>query len=180
AGGTWANEVPFEAARSEILVTAVDSLAASYRVRRLTAGWPFHPPGTFDQKQATFSATTPLEGIALAVYEGKLQWREAIEQLRQYYADQEDYHNALRAALAVIQRYPFLPRPYLAAGNLLARQGRFDEALYYFEASNDREETAEAQRMIGSILLRRADHTGAIRHLERARTLDPNNVQTLY
>ncbi len=142
--------------------------------------WPFQPPGVVVNVMDTVKARNPVEQIALDLYYRKVGWQEATDALRRYYQEQGDYHGALQAVLVHIQQYPFLPQPYLAAGNILLLQRRYDEALTYFLVSNDIEESAMAQRMIGSILLERGDRNTAIEHLTRAVALDPENQQALY
>jgi tetratricopeptide (TPR) repeat protein len=112
---------------------------------------------------------------------------EAVDALRVYYEEQGDLKNTLKVSLALIQDYPFVPGSYIAAGNTLLRQGRSEEALAYFEAANDLKASSLAERMIGSILLQRAQQRqdqqqvhSAITHLQRAVELDAENVPALY
>jgi tetratricopeptide (TPR) repeat protein len=179
--GTWSRVVPDSVARRQsVLVTAVDSIAGAYRIQKLKAGWPFQPPGVVDEELFTLEAETPEEQLALAYYEGDLSWGRAMEGLRGQYQQTGDREAALRTAQAVILRYPFLDRPYIAAGDLLIEMQRYDEALSYYRAALRRGESAAAQRMMGTVLLQQGQRQAAIRHLERARELDPRNAQTLY
>lgn len=178
--GSWDRVVPTVRARKEVLLTPIDSLYGVYRIRQLMGTWPFQPPGVVVNTMDTVKARNPVEQIALDLYYRKVGWQEATDALRRYYQEQGDYHSALQAALVHIQQYPFLPQPYLAAGNILVLQRRYDEAMTYFTVSNDIEESAMAQRMIGSILLERGDRNKAIEHLTRAVALDPENQQALY
>jgi tetratricopeptide (TPR) repeat protein len=172
--------VPASAARREILFTPVDSLFGLYRVRQLMGSWPFQPPGTFDRSMDTVQARTRIEEIALDLYRGKVNWHDATAALRDYYTAEGQYHQALQAALTLIQQYPFVPGAYAAAGEILLRQRRYDEALAYFGATNDLEENAMVHMMIGSIHLAKQDFGDAIEHLERALVLDPQQVRALY
>ncbi|MDX1546218.1 MAG: tetratricopeptide repeat protein [Rhodothermales bacterium] len=178
--GPWTRPVPAQAARREVLLTPVDSLVGVLRVRQLMAHWPFQPPGVVDPAFGRWQPSGPVEQLAYDLWRGDVTWAEANRQLQRYYAGRGDLHRALQAALARVQEYPLLAEPYLAAGNVLLRQRRLPEALTYFEAANDREETAAAQTMIGSILLQRGDREAAIARLQRALTLDPRNQQALY
>lgn len=178
AVGAWTGPVDEAAARAEVLLTPVDSLVGIYRVRHLMNSWPFQPPGVVVPD--TIHAASPVEEIARDLYLERIHWREANDRLVRYYEEQGDYHRALQATLAHVQEYPFVPGPYLAAGNLLVKQRRYDEALVYFEASNDLEESAPAQRMIGSILLQRGNRAEAIPRLERAVALAPEDATALY
>ena len=178
--GSWDRYVPAAVARKEVLLTPIDSLYGVYRIRQLMGTWPFQPPGVVNNAMDTVQARSPVEQIALDLYYRRVGWQEATDALRRYYQEQGDYHGALQAALVHIQQYPFHPQPYLSAGNILVLQQRYDEALNYFIVSNDIEESAMAQRMIGSIVLQRGDRNTAIEHLARAVALDPENQQALY
>ena len=179
--GDWSNPIDAQTARSELLLTPVDSLAGIFRVRRLMAAWPFQPPGVVDQAMlASIRATNPVEGIALDLINKDVRWVDANIALRRYYEARGDFHRALQAALVHIQEYPFADTPYLAAGDIFLRQGRFDEALTYYIAADERQESVGSQRMIGTILLQRGQHEAAIEHLERAFALNPEEVHVLY
>lgn len=178
--GPWDGIVADDEARKEVLLTKVDSLAGIFRVRQLMSTWPFQPPGVAKVWVDTVDARDPITRIALDLYRGDLTWLEANNALRRHYEGRERHHEALRAALAQIQEYPFIAAPYLAAGNALMKTGRYDEAFAYFDAGNREEETALGHRMIGSILLHRGDRQRAVRHLERAVALDPTDRTTLY
>lgn len=178
AFGAWANPVPAGVARREVLLTEVDSLMGAYRVRQLMNNWPFQPLGV--TRRDTLTPTTPVEQLAVALLRDQRTWGETITLLRQHYEERGDYRRALQAALALVQEYPFSAAPYIDAGNVLVKAGRYDEALAYFQAAHDREPLPAAQRMIGSILLRRGEREAAIEWLERSLQGDPQNQQALY
>ncbi|MDE2956109.1 MAG: hypothetical protein OXU68_03755 [Bacteroidota bacterium] len=163
-------------ARREVLFTVVDSLFGAYRVRQLLSAWPFRPLGTPMDPLDTLVAESPVEAIALELFRGEVQWYEATDRLRIHYEQQQDYHRALQASLAMIQQYPYLPRPYAQAADLMARQGRVDDALVYFEAANDIEEIAAVHYMLGILKMRSGRVVAAKSNLERAAELDPTNV----
>ena len=168
--------VPTEAARQEVLFTSVDSLFGQYRVWQLLSAWPFEPLGTPLDPLDSLQARTPVEAIAQELFRGEIQWYEATDRLRMHYERQSDYHRALQASLAMIQQYPYMPRPYAQAADILVRQGRTQEAVTYFEAANDIEETAAVHFMLGMLHLRSGRVVAAKNNLEQAVTLDPANV----
>jgi tetratricopeptide (TPR) repeat protein len=178
--GDWSTSIPKHTARSEILLTPVDSLVGVFRIYQLMAGWPFQPPGVTASWADSIDTADPVAKIALALVQDEINWQEANESLLRYFEQTGDYHRALQAALARIQEYPFVSSPYLAAGNILMKQRRYDEALVYFTEGNDVEETAAGHRMIGSILLQRGDRSVALPHLERAVAMDPRDLPALY
>ncbi len=180
AFGDWSGYVTAEEARAGGLMTAVDSLAGTFRVRSLMGSWPFKAPGVVDHTLDTLRSSDPLETIALRLYRNDLSWFEATEELRRLYEQQGRYDLALQAALAEVEEYPFEPLPNLSAGNVLMLMKQYDKALPYFETSNKLKESPPALTMIGSILLSRGDQQGAIPFLERAVEMDPQGRQALY
>ena len=82
-----------------MLVTAVDSLFGTYRVRHLLGSWPFEDA----QAQDSIKATGPIEEIALELFYGRSTWYAATEALRAYYEDRGEFRRALQAGLAMIQ-----------------------------------------------------------------------------
>ena len=178
-GGLEANYVPRAVARKEVLFTVVDSLFGTYRVRQLLSSWPFESMGTVLNRMDTVQARNSVEAIALDLYHGRAQWYEATDRLRAHYETSGDFHRALRATLAMIQQYPYLPRPYALAADIMMRQGRVQEAVVYFEAANDLEETGSVHYMLGTIHLRNGRLVKAGEHLGRAADLEPESVQIL-
>ena len=176
----WSGYVPDESARAEVLMTEVDSLVATYRVRQLTGSWPFRPHGEIVHFAPDEAAGSRIEALAARLYTKKVTRQDALDELRSIYLEADDYHNALRATLAVIQRYPFAPQAYLAAASIMVEQRRLEEALQYVGASLDRGESTLAHELRGSVLLALGRTTDAVPALERAVELDPQNVNAMY
>ena len=176
---SWTRTVPFEHARREILFTKIDSLVGQYRVAQLMNSWPFQPYGSVGAP-LEITPESREEELAWALYKDEISWYEATDRLRAYYEGNGEYLNALRAALAVIQEYPFIAPPYLATASIMARQGRTDEALNYIEAANEREETAIGLSMKGSLLMQKNEYDEAVNVLERATMLNNTDEQTLF
>src|SRR5690606_33257531 len=82
---------------------------------------------------------------------------------------------------AVVAAYPEFAQPYLGLGGVYLRAGRTAEAERLFEEAAERDPRAFAPlSMLGVVALQRGDPARAIGYLERARTLDPTNAETLY
>ena len=62
----------------------------------------------------------------------------------------------------------------------MVRQRRPQEALTYYEAANDIEETAQAHFMIGAVHLGARRAQQALEHLERAVEMEPNAPHMLW
>ena len=172
--GQRMNYVPREVARSEVLFTQVDSIFGELRLQKLLSSWPFQP---LDAPPAQILDTNRVSSIAAelayALDDGEMTWFAATNQLRTHYAEQGAYHLALKASLALLQEYPYLPLPYTYAADLLAAQGRLDEAVNYYGAANDLEESAGLHFRLGILYQRKRQLELAGEHLERAAILDP-------
>ena len=167
--------VPEEIARSEVLFTEVDSIFGELRLQKLLGSWPFQPIDVItDIKPDTMTTKSRAEELARALDQGELQWFAATDQLRSYYVSKGHYHRALRASLALLQEFPYLPLPYAYAGDVLVAQGRLDEAVEYYGAANDLEESAMIHFNLGLIYQRKRELELAEEHLKRAIAMDSN------
>ena len=142
-GGEQMSYIPREVARSEVLFTQVDSIFGELRLQKLLSSWPFQPldtpPARILDSNRGYSIA---EELARALDDGEMTWFDATNQLRMHYAEQGAYHLALKASLALLQEYPYLPLPYAYSADVLVAQGRLDEAIDYYGAANDLEESA--------------------------------------
>jgi len=167
------NYVPKETARSEVLFTEVDSIFGELRLQKLLGSWPFQPlDGITALEPDTITTKSRAEELAHLLDQGEIQWFAATDQLRSYYFSKGQYHRALRASLALLQEFPYLPLPYAYAGDVLAAQGRLDEAVEYYGAANDLEESALIHFNLGLIYQRKRELELAQEHLERSTALD--------
>ena len=168
-GGQQLNYIPREIARSEVLFTQVDSIFGELRLQKLLSSWPFQP---LDADPEAGLDTTQVfsiaEELAHALDDGELTWFAATEKLRAHYVEQHSYHLALKASLALLQEYPYLALPYAYAAGVLAAQGRLDEAVDYYGAANDLEESASIHFRLGILYQRKTQLGLAEEHFERA------------
>lgn len=178
--GEWSNYVADPIARDEVLVTRMDSLTGALRVEQLIGSWPFQPKGTIVPLDVPDEGSTLEETLAYKLFKREVNRHDALDQLRGYYLAQDNYHEALKTTLAVIQRYPFTHQPYLSAASIMVEQRRLPEALAYVDASLDRKETGTALELKGSVLLAMGQNAEAVTVLERAVELNPNAVNALY
>ena len=173
-GGELISYIPRGVARSEVLFTQVDSILGELRLQKLLSSWPFQP---LDAPPArildTNGGSSIAEELAHALDDGEMTWFDATNQLRTHYAEQGAYHLALKASLALLQEYPYLPLPYAYAADVLVAQGRLDEAVNYYGAANDLEESAGIHFRLGILYQRKRQLELAGEHLERAAVLDP-------
>ncbi len=178
--GAWEGAVPASVARRAVLLTPVDSLVGVYRLLQLKAVWPFQPVGVTLPYLDTLQARTPVEKIAWRLFRNEISWREANALQRDAFAVGGDLSGAFRAIRAAQQEYPFGDDGFLVAGNLLMGEGRYAEALPYFEEANRVEETSVGRSMAGALLLQLGRVDAAVIQLERAVALDASDVQARY
>ncbi len=173
-GGQRLNYVPRGIARAEVLFTQVDSIFGELRLQKLLSSWPFQPLDVdLDAGLDTIRASSMAEDLAHALDDGELTWFAATDRLRAHYVEQRAYHLALKASLALLQEYPYLALPYAYAAGALAAQGRLDEAVDYYGAANDLEESASIHFRLGILYQRKRQLELAQEHFERAVFLDP-------
>jgi len=180
--GPWSGYVPVRAARAELPVSPLDSVTGVFRADRVRSGFPFRPAGTTVTPVVdTLHPRTPAEEMAQAVVRETLPWPDATDRLRARYERAGDRAGALSAARALAAEYRVEPRGWMAAGQLAYDLGRWDEALHHIRQANALQETTETAQLIGILLLRRGDQSGAQRQLQRAAQLsggDPRVSRT--
>lgn len=179
-GYEWTRPIPAAMLRANLLVTPIDSLVGIYRVQQLMASWPFQPAGTPPAPLDTLEAGSLAGDLALQVYQRDMLRLQALDAYQQAMARSGNARAALQSIYAIIQRYPFLPGPYLSAANIQMALRRYPEAEEYVMASLERQESAEGLRMLGSLLINRGMSGQAIAHLERAVSLNPSDIIARY
>ena len=179
--GDRASPIPDAVARRDLTLTPADSLVGLLRVRKLMGGWPFRPRSEPPLVLDTLTVRTEFDRIVLSLYRSEATWLEATEQLATYYEQAGDTTEAIRAREAMVASYPMLMPPRLGLAGLYLRAGRLGEAERAFEAAAERDaDSATPPSMLGAIALERGETARAIELLERARSLDARNPQTLY
>jgi tetratricopeptide (TPR) repeat protein len=102
-----------------------------------------------------------------------------MERLRASYEQAGKPDEAVRVALAMAQEYRYSAQPYVDAARIEVSRKRYDEALMYTLAATAREERANTVQLAGLLLLRQGDHARAMRYLERAAELAPNEQRMI-
>lgn len=127
AVGPWPGPVSEEQARRELPVTEVDRLYGEYRIRHLTAGWPF------SQGSGRWEPPPPLdrvERIAQGYYRGTYPWPDAMRELLDHYRREGETAEAARVAALLADAFPYRAEDQRTAADLLRRAGRRDHAVY--------------------------------------------------
>jgi tetratricopeptide (TPR) repeat protein len=175
-GGMPGSEVPADSAREDIPVTVVDSLVGQYHIQRLTAAFPFQPPGTVRIVPAdTLHARTPVEAIALDFFRGRSTWVEAQRRLHAYYTSQGRLEDAVHVDEVLAGELRFTAGPLLRAAQISLVEGDYERAEYLLQRADGREPTTDALRMMAGIFASRGDIAGARERLLTARDLAPSD-----
>src|SRR5690606_19377441 len=170
--------IPAQIARQDMLVTALDSALADLHVRRLRNNWPFQPPGV--TRPDTITVSNPVDVLALDVLRGRRAWLDATAALGAQYEAIGDLDAALRVARALLIEQSYDPQPYILAGNILLRQGRFAPAFSFFQAADAQGASAEARALAGHALIRGGRPVDAIPWIHRALEIEPDHGSALY
>jgi tetratricopeptide (TPR) repeat protein len=168
-----------ETAKANVVFSELDSLLGDYRIRVLKGSWPF-VPASVAPTRPKFVTNTEVERVAGQVYTGELGRPAGLERIRHIQLEEGRIDAALESGRALLQRYWFLPEPFLAVGDLLVANGRPEEAFDYYRRSNALEESQIANRMMGSILLNAGRRNESIGYLERAVAMDGRDPRALY
>ncbi len=175
--GEWTHAVPTDVATRERLLTPIDSLMADFRVQVLMGSWPFQPIGSTFDPMAEFTPSDTLEMLAATLYRRERSWYATMNAQRTYFEQKEAFGEALRVSLAQIQQFPYAPAAYAEAAGNLARMGRATEAMQYFGAATDIEESYVVYKSMGrlSIAMRKLDD--AERYFRRGLQLMPSDLE---
>ncbi|MGD2071644.1 MAG: tetratricopeptide repeat protein, partial [Gemmatimonadota bacterium] len=168
--GSWQGWVPFDSARRQAPVTAVDTLAAAYWIARLTAGFPFtstSPGGAPVTVGDTLHPRDPVEAIALGMYRNALPWPEAQRRLYDYYLSEGRGDDALHVARVLADELPLLGDARLMAGRAAVVADRPEVALEAFRTAQRIRPTLFAAQSIGGLLAARGDTAAARSYFER-------------
>jgi lysophospholipase L1-like esterase len=120
--GPWDNAISYDQAWKEVPVTEVDNLVGIYQAEYLMHDWPFQP------QKVPYNPPEPenyIEELAADLYN------------LIYYQKEKDYAQAARIAVMLAQAFPFWERPQYIAGQLLVREKRYREAVFYLNRAVD-------------------------------------------
>jgi lysophospholipase L1-like esterase len=125
--GPWPDPVSEEQAIEELPVTEVDRLYGEYRIRHLTAGWPF---SRGDGRWQPPPATDRVERIAQGYYRGSYPWPDAMRELLDYYRRRNATAEAAKVAVLIAEAFPYRAEDQRTAAELLLAAGRTDHIVY--------------------------------------------------
>ena len=161
-------------ARREIPASEIDHWLGDYKVRRITAGWPFRTPPI---EPVLPPPASEGERLAQEVYHLRLDWATAQDQLRRYQQAQGDAAGHARGSAILADAFPFVPGiQYETAAALIAAQ-RPADALRYASRAVALDDAAVDPLLVKAhalALLGRRDE--ARRTLQRVLVIEPGNA----
>ncbi|MFQ5629617.1 MAG: tetratricopeptide repeat protein [bacterium] len=160
-------------------VTVLDHKVAEIRVEILMAGWPFQPQNA-PNPASRFEPQNFFEKTALDFWEKDVTWERAHVQMAEYYSRQGKLDSAALEYKALIHYMPINISSYLFLARIYLQQQNFAKLREVLLPSLEIEETALARKWIGILALKDGDANNAVAHLEKALTLDPKDLQSMY
>lgn len=159
-------------------VTPLDEETARIRIAVLKDSWPFVPKGK--PRAYAYHPRNEFEKIAYASWQREITWEEAHVKLAEQLSKAQKFAEAAREYEALIMETPFNVSPYVRAGLLYLAMNDSQSAFKRLWQSLQIEETMEANKYVGSMLVERKDAEHGVPYLERAARMNPYDTQTLY
>lgn len=159
-------------------VTELDDEIAHIRIAVLTNSWPFVP-----KEQAAPFVYQPrnlLEKLAYSTWRREDTWETAHVKLAEDYEKRGLLSLAAKEYEALALLTPYNASPYVRAGLIYAAMNDYDRAYDRMICSLALEQTTEANKVIGAILVTRGQPEAAVPYLEKALQFVPTDAQTLY
>ena len=165
--------------RDHVAVTGLDSVAANFRIRLLTAGWPFKARGR-TLRAGDLPVHNKTEEIALKLISGELNYERAHVELATYQENRGAIDAAVQEYTVLTETFPWSASPFVKLGQLLVNQRRFKDALPYLLRASELSNDAFSRKWAGTILLEQGQADQALPHLVSAVSLNPLDTQARY
>jgi tetratricopeptide (TPR) repeat protein len=160
--------------QGQMPITRVDSLFGVYSVMQLKKEWPFNLVNT---KQPV---PTSVEGkIAIDMLQKHLPWNNAMDEVMNYYQQQNDQKSVLKVAEAVMLEYPQDPTFYAVAGQICAHQDEIPKAVNYLHRAFVMKPSIELARILFTLELKREYPDKAINYINYALAANANDAALL-
>ncbi|MDR9415202.1 MAG: tetratricopeptide repeat protein [Gracilimonas sp.] len=162
-------------------LTEFEDRIVYHRLRTLEQGFPFVLNGEIDPYQFNYDPIGVLDSLAFGVVHKGLRWDAAKVELAQYYRNQQMPEKALEEYFGLIRNQPWNDSPYVYAARVYLDKNNFTKAEPLLQKAYELSpREAFTTKMLGAIKLNNGETEQAIRFLEEARMLNPNDPQMLY
>lgn len=165
--------------RQMLALTPLDHEVATIKTQILMSGWPFKPAHAPNEAR-TYVATNKVQEVALAIATGKKSWELGHFDLAEHYARNHDLEKAAAEYRALIKGTPYNVSSYLRLGLVYLELKRYPQARNIFLRSLKIEESAVANKWIGSIFVNEGNPDKGIPYLQKALDTMATDPETLY
>ncbi|GAB4000388.1 hypothetical protein GCM10028807_53220 [Spirosoma daeguense] len=141
-------EMSFAQLKQQMPITVVDSLYGTYEINLLKCGWPFNE--SIPEK----SPSNLDEQLAQSLVRREILWENALNQLADQYAKQNNLPKAVQVIDALMLEYPLEPNAPTQAGKLLLKMNRNEEAVTYLKKAFQLENSFERAQQLFITLLK--------------------------
>lgn len=161
---------------ADMPLTAVDLQLADYKIRQLTADYPF----TTEPQQVSFGPRqNPEKQLAWQRAQG-LSWLQSNQQLLDYYQQQQQPAKAAKVAALLFDALPNQHQAAYVAGQLYFDSQDLVLAMYYQQrAVNLAPENISYRLMLARSYYYAGELTAALQQVEHILTLDPTHALAL-
>ena len=171
---------PFSFYVQQWAITELDRALGAFRVMQLKDHWPFTPPSSPSQVFATYQPQDKAEELAYKSIKEELSYFQAHAELAAYYNEQGQPERAFWEYQALINAAPYDHERYLAAASLLLQHKQYELAIPLLQNALSLKESSTANKWIGQIYLYQNRPQEALRFLEKAQPMAPDDPQLLY
>lgn len=165
----WNDSLTLTDLRRGMPITVVDSLQGAYEVTMLKSGWPYYSQSELQNPQ-----TVP-EKIASALALKKMSWEQAMQQLFQYYQQNQDHEKALKVMRGFLLEHPENSEAYYDAAELAVQINDSLRATRFFAQAFDTQKSTTRARKIAARLIRNGYFRPAERYLAYIINHDPQD-----
>ena len=167
----WQGYISFDEARTDISITAIDSIKGKLVIDNLKKSWPFdlsksgvhYRSRFFENRKPTYEQLR-----ALDIFEGESSRADIMPQAYKWYQKNRNYEQCLRIVQSDIIDYPELTRFYLLAGNICLKMNDLKKAGYYFITYNRQEKSSKSAQQLAKYYITCGNHAMARQTLQQA------------
>ena len=149
--------------------TALDSLVADLKIKKLKAGWPFQPDTVVNRFKFTYKPTSYEDSMAfLCIKYSNFSIDNIHEKMALYYSGQGNYYKAYKEYYSLIKCHPFDNDLYLTGFNYLLKAKEYIKACDLLASMPGIDTSYSALIQIGEIYSEHNELKKAIHYLEIA------------
>jgi tetratricopeptide (TPR) repeat protein len=149
--------------------TALDSLFADLKIKKLKAGWPFQSDTVTNRFKFTYKPKSVEDSMAFQCLKyTDITIDKMHEKMAIYYSDKGNFYKAFREYYSLIKCYPYKNELYLEGFNYLMKAKKYNEACALLKSMPGIDTTYYALIQIGKIYLDQTEFDKAIYYIEKA------------